>query len=65
MAYASGYVAAYDANGQMLGTAALTPNAGKQTLPLTCDSSEAKTVKAFFLDQSARPVADALSGTVQ
>ena len=65
LTYVSGYVAAYDVNGQMLGTAALTPNAGKQTLPLSCDSGKAETVKAFFLDQSARPVADALSGTVQ
>ena len=65
LAYASGYVAAYDVNGQMLGTAALAPKAEKQTLPLPCDSGKAKTVKAFFLDQSARPVADALSGTVR
>ncbi len=65
LAYASGYVAAYDVNGQMLGTAALAPNARKQTLSLPYDSSRAETVKAFFLDENARPVTKDLVGTVQ
>lgn len=58
--FASGYVAVYDGNGQMLSVVALKANNGEQTVNLNCDASRAQIVKAFFLDGESKPVVDVL-----